>query len=210
MPGGARNTDAVRARRREDVLRRLLVAVEELCNSGISYPEIRIDELLRTAEVNRSTFYTYFDDKNDLLRELAHRVLSGMIDSAVEHWYTAPAPASKDDLHRVLGDVISSYQPHQAIMTAMADAATGSSELARSFDLLMDRSTAALAAYIRRGQAEGFVCATVDPEPTGALLAWMAEGGFRALLATDQPEGIDAIHRGLTDIYWRGLRMRAI
>ncbi|HEY1966927.1 MAG TPA: TetR/AcrR family transcriptional regulator [Pseudonocardia sp.] len=204
-----RNTDALRARRREAILAKLLAAVEQLCGpSRETYAELSVERLISTAGVNRSTFYAYFDDKTALLHELAEQVLDQLLEVA-SHWYQLPAHATKDDLHQALGRVIEAYLSHQVVMAAIADAAARSAAVSKPFETLMDRSTAALAAYIRRGQREHFVDRALDPEPTAAWLMWMSEGALAQLIGPASPAERTRLHAGLTDIFWHGLRMGA-
>jgi AcrR family transcriptional regulator len=212
MPGAAsnpsRDTTALRARRREAILLKLLAAVEQLSESGETYPEFSVERLISTAGVNRSTFYSYFDDKIDLLQALTDQVLDQLLDAA-RYWYQLPANASRADLHGALGRVIDAYVGQRVVMTAMADAAAGNVAASKPYETLMDRSTAALAAYIRRGRQEGFMDATLDPEPCAAWLMWMSEGGLARLVCPASEQERARLHAGLTDIFWDGLGMGA-
>jgi AcrR family transcriptional regulator len=212
MPGAAsnatRDTTALRARRREAILRKLLAAVEQLSESGETYPEFSVERLIRTAGVNRSTFYSYFDDKVDLLQALTDQVLDQLLDAA-RYWYELPANASKADLHGALGQVIEAYVSQRVVMTAMADAAAGNVALSKAYETLMDRSTAALAVYIRRGQQEGFMDGRLDPEGSAAWLMWMSEGGLARMISPATADERARLHTGLTDIFWDGLGMGA-
>jgi|SRR5581483_5446544 AcrR family transcriptional regulator len=206
MPGATRDTTALRARRREAILHKLLSAVEQLSAAGEAYAELSVERLIGTAGVNRSTFYAYFDDKTDLLQALADQVLDHLL-AAARHWYQLPADASRADLHHALGRVIDAYTEHHVVMTAMADAAAGSAAISKPYETLMDRSTAALARYIARGQQEGFIDPELDPEASASWLMWMSEGGLGRLIGPASARERSRLHAGLTEIFWSGLRM---
>lgn len=206
MTGATRDTTALRARRREAILGKLLAAVEELCGPGETYAELSVERLIRAAGVNRSTFYSYFEDKTALLLALAEQSLDEMLDTAT-YWYELPAKASKADLHDALGRVVDAHVAHHAVMAATADAADRSLAVGKPYETMMDRSTAALAAYIRRGQQERFIDPKLDPEPTAAWLMWMSEGGLARLVGPATPAERTRLHAGLTELFWTGLRM---
>ena len=103
--------------------------------------------------------------------------------------------------------MIDAHLAQRVVMTAMADAAAANAAISKPYETLMDRSTAALAAYIRRGQAEGFIDSALDPEPTAAWLMWMSEGGLVRLTGPATQQERDRLHAGLTDVFWRGLAM---
>lgn len=208
MPGATRNTDALRARRRAASLAKLLVALTELQSTGETYAELSVEQLLRTAGLNRSTFYSYFEDKTDLLGQLAEQALDQLL-AAARHWYALPGGSTKADLHAALGRVVDAYVDHRVVMTAISDDSSRSEAATKSFESLMDRSTVALAAYLRRGQAERFVDRKLDPDATAAWLMWMSEGGLVRLVSPAPPAERERLHAALTDIFWNGLRMGA-
>jgi AcrR family transcriptional regulator len=206
MPEVTRNTDALRARRRAAILVKLLGALTELQASGETYAELSVERLLRAAGVHRSTFYAYFEDKTDLLQHLADEALDQVLRAA-QHWYSLPARATKADLHAALGRVVDAYVDHRVVLTAISDDSSRSETATKAFESLMDRSTVALAAYIRRGQVERFIDRRLDADATAAWLMWMSEGGLVRLISPAPPAQRARLHAALTDIFWNGLRM---
>jgi AcrR family transcriptional regulator len=59
-----------RNRRRARVVKRLLTAVEQLLEEEESYLDISVEQILERGEIARSTFYSYFEDKADLVTAL--------------------------------------------------------------------------------------------------------------------------------------------
>lgn len=203
---GTRNTDSLRARRRAAMLDTVHAAVVEAAGAGEAYAELSVERLIGAAGVTRSTFYSYFADKDDLLQQLAERALDAALQAA-RHWYALPPRATKADVHDALGLVVDTYAEHHVVLVAVSEASARSEAATKSFELMMDRSTEALAAYIRRGQAERFIDAAIDPEPTAAWLMWMSEGGLARLVSGAGPADRARLHAALTDIFWNGLRM---
>lgn len=206
MPGATRNTDALRARRRAAILERLLAALVELRASGESYAELSVERLIRAAGVNRSTFYSYFGDKSVLLEQLAEQALDELLGAA-RQWYSLPPRSAKADLHLALGRVLAAYVEHSVVMTAISEGSARSEAATKSFELMMDRSTVALAAYIRRGQQDRSLDRRLDPEATAGWLMWMSEGGLARLVCPAPAAERARLHAALTDIFWNGLGM---
>lgn len=201
-----RNTGALRARRREALLDQVHAVLVEAAAEGETFAALPVERLIAGAGVSRSTFYSYFADKETLLDQLAERALEAAL-AAARHWYTLPARATKADVHDALGRVVGAYVDHHVVLVAVSEASARTAAATKAFELLMDRSTVALAAYIRRGQAERFVDRKLDPEPTAAWLMWMSEGGLARLVSTAAPADRQRLHAALTDIFWNGLRM---
>ena len=66
--------------------------------SETSFDKITVDELCRTAIINRSTFYKYYKNKNDLLNNYLTRVIERFkqqIDAAF-------VTASPENIHNVI------------------------------------------------------------------------------------------------------------
>ncbi|MGH2584786.1 MAG: TetR/AcrR family transcriptional regulator [Dehalococcoidia bacterium] len=119
--GGRRSQPLDRSylERRELTARRLLPAIERLLETD-TYIEISVEQLVGEADISRSTFYNYFEDKGDLLRTLTADVM-GAITDATRVWWMLPPEASKEGLREALGHLFDSYSPHAPLMRAVAD-----------------------------------------------------------------------------------------
>lgn len=201
MAGRTRNTAALRARRKAALEVKLLGAVESLHDRGLAYGDMSVEQLITKAGVTRSTFYSYFDDKDALLRDLAGTVL----DELLRPWFAIEPQGSKDDLRRGIDGIIRAYRAHRVIMVAIDEPVPGGSA-EREFEGLMARSTTAVSAYIKAGQVSGTVDATLDAATVAALLMWMSERGLAKLVANAGTRELDSLADGLTEIFWRTLR----
>jgi TetR/AcrR family transcriptional regulator, ethionamide resistance regulator len=198
---GTRNTEALRARRKAALQEKLLGAVEQLHDHGRAYGETSVEQLITTAGVTRSTFYSYFEDKDALLRDLA----SSVLDELLEQWSVILPGGSREDLRRGIAAIIKAYRPHRAIMVAI-DEPVPDGHAAREFERLMERGATAVTEYIKAGQAAGDIPSTLDAVTTSELLMWMTERGLAKMVANSQPRNLDAFADGLTEIFWRTLR----
>lgn len=201
MAARTRNTAALRERRKAALELKLLAAVERLHEEGLAYGEVSVERLITAAGVTRSTFYSYFDDKDALLTDLAGAVL----DELLQPWFAIDPAGSKEDLRRGIDGIFRTYRAHRAIMVAIDEPMPGGSA-EREFQGLMARSTAAVSAYIKAGQASGTVDAALDANTLAALLMWMSERGLAKSVAQAGPRELDALADGLTEIFWRTLR----
>ena len=66
--------------------------------SETSFDKITVDELCRTAIINRSTFYKYYKNKNDLLNNYLNRV----IERFKQQIDVAFVTASPENIHNVI------------------------------------------------------------------------------------------------------------
>ena len=93
-----------RATRREEIALRLFAAAERLLDEGTSFASISVEQLITGAEIARSTFYVYFEDKGALVLELADRV-TRQVGEAASAWFKLQPGATRDDLRsRARGD----------------------------------------------------------------------------------------------------------
>ena len=113
------------AARRGEMVQRLLPIVEELLADGeISYLELKVEEIIRHAELSRSTFYRYFEDKFDLLLALSEPALADILRTASRPW-ELPPNASRADLSLEIRRSLERYRPHISLMTAMLAVSAG-------------------------------------------------------------------------------------
>ena len=86
MPSVTRKSHGNRAQRRDEVRRRLLAVVEQLLTEGESYAEISVERLVSEANLSRSTFYVYFEDKGDLLARVVRAGDRGVERRGLGRW----------------------------------------------------------------------------------------------------------------------------
>lgn len=186
------------------MLEQLREAIERLLDDGQSYTDIGIDRIVGEAGIPRSTFYVYFEDRSDLLRALFHD-LQRRLGSYVAPWWALDADAGRDDVHRVMDELVRGYKPFTALMAAVHDAAGYDPAMRELVSELIERSTDDMTAHLERGQREGFVNPDLLPRPTAAYLTRMVERTMHQVVRTaDEPELADAVE-ALTEITWQTL-----
>ena len=204
-PGARQSTRLERKdiERRELTVRRLLPAVERLLEQE-TYAEISVERIADEAGISRSTFYNYFEDKEDLLRTLTAEVMGAIIDAS-RQWWMLPPEASKDELREAIAHMVEIYAPHAGLMRAVADYTSRDRRVREEFSAYMDRGAEGIATYISDGQRAGAFRAGLDADRAGLWLDWMAERGLSEL----GRRGVEDTQRGvaaLTDILWKAVR----
>jgi AcrR family transcriptional regulator len=205
MPSVTRKNQSSRAKRREEIVARVHDAVTTLLEEdGATFTELSVERLVSEADMSRSTFYVYFEDKGDLLRALTEDVITQLL-AAASRWWELPPEATRDDVRDALGELWDAYVPNRLVMAAVVEAASYDPGVRETFGAMMERSVAEVAGHIARGQAEGYVHADLDPERTAAWLTWMTERGLYQLVAPGTKAQQRALLESLPDIVWNTL-----
>ncbi len=209
MPSVTRKRQGSRAKRRDELRRRLLDIVERLLDDGETYADVSVEQLVNEAKVSRSTFYVYFEDKADLLRGWFTDITDELADAASD-WWALDERATHADLRDALARVVKAYQPHTTLMAATYDAADRDPAVRELVDAMMDRNAAGLRKHIRTGQKAGFVDPSLLPNQTAAWLTWMAERGLHQLVRTAGPAELERLIDAYAGIVWNTLYARAV
>lgn len=201
MASVTRTSSKGRSARRASIVARLLTTVEALLDEGESYTEISVERMITGAQISRSTFYVYFDDKGALLLALAEDVVAKLIIAA-QTWWELPADATRRDVEQTLHGIVETYCAHAAMWAALIDAAAYDAKVRASFQLIVGRTTKELEAHIREGQKGGFVRPDLDPKRTAAWLTWMTERGLYQLTPGANAREVEKLCQAQTAIVW--------
>lgn len=189
--------------RRELISRWLLPAVERLLETQ-TYPSLTVDQMVAEAELSRSTFYNYFEDKSDLLRALAGDVMSTIVDATRMWWMLAPS-GTKDEFHAALSHLFAIYSPHTTLMRAVAESISHDARVREEFLAYMASGQAGIADYIRAGQQAGVLRAELDAEAAATWLTWMMERGLSQLSLRSGNYEPERVLTAVVDILWKAL-----
>ena len=207
QPSGGRRSEPLDRRyiqRRELTARRLLPAVERLLETD-TYAELTVEQMAAEADISRSTFYNYFEDKADLLRTLTGDVMSAITDATRVWWMLAPK-AEKSDLRASLQHLFEMYTPHGPLMRAVAESISRDPAVREEFLAYMRSGAAGIAAYIRQGQQAGALNTALDPDLAAEWLVWMFERGLSQLSRPADGREPQRVVQAVTDIVWKALR----
>lgn len=160
-----------RRRQRRDARRRILDCARELLELR-PWSEITLEQVMTEAQLTRTTFYRYFDDRELLLIALLQEVAADL-DAAGAPWKQGasdPAGELRENL-RTLADV---FAAHGRLLQAISDAASHDSDLRGAYLQLADRLVATTAERIAAEVAAGR-SRIVDVEQVACALTWCNE-----------------------------------
>jgi AcrR family transcriptional regulator len=196
---------ARRARRRLRVVARLLRVVEELLEAQDSYSELTVEEIIGRDGMARSTFYSYFDDKADLIIALGESAMREIIEGSRAIW-ELPTGATREQVAGAVRHTFETYLPHTKLMNALLEVSMYDRRVRERFDAGYAEAQDAAAQHIRSGQAAGFIRSDLHPEEAAGWFTWMAERGMTQLVqgATTRA-GLARLEDTFTSILWYSL-----
>jgi TetR/AcrR family transcriptional regulator, ethionamide resistance regulator len=199
-----------REQRREMLTRHFVGAVEELlaetgpAGRPTTYGELSVERIITAGGISRSTFYSYFDDKSDLLEAMATDVIAELVGTGDSWWQLEPG-ATKAQLHDGLRPPLDTYRAHRAILGSVVEVATYDARIRAQQRLLVDSVVDSLTAHLRRWQDAGAMAPERDPARTAQWIIWMIERGLYQLVGpADGPE-VDRQLAALTEVVWNAL-----
>jgi AcrR family transcriptional regulator len=205
MPSVTRKSHSDRAKRRDEITSRMLAAVETLLEADdATYTALSVERLIGEAEISRSTFYVYFEDKGALLLALTEDVIADLV-AACAYWWQLPADATQEDLHEAMRRIVDAYLPHRVVLAAVVEATAYDPNIRETFRAMMNGVIAQVTDHVRQGQQQGFVRADLDPRRTAGWLTWMTERGLYQLVSPGSPSERHELLASLTDVVWHTL-----
>jgi AcrR family transcriptional regulator len=193
--------DARRARRRVRIVNRLLAVVERLLQERDSYLELSVDQIIEQDGMARSTFYSYFDDKADLIIALGETAMGEIIVGAQAIWQL-PADATREQVGEAVRHTIETYLPHTRLMNAVLEVATYDARVRARFNAAYAEAQQAAAQHIRAGQRAGFIRPDLHPDEAAGWLTWMAERGMTQLVQRAGKAKLARLEDAFTSILW--------
>lgn len=199
-----------RADRRARMEHDLLEATERLMDDGTTFTELSVDRLASEAGISRATFYVYFEDKADLLRLLAARVLAELSEAAQRWWSVADrrnagSLSDAGNLRDAGETIIASYREHQVIIGAAVELAAYSPDIAAWYRDLIGEIVADFEDVIRRGQKAGTIRKSLPTHATATSLVWMVERTCVQVLPHSPVEDDAELARSFSQIVWSTL-----
>lgn len=195
------------ADRRGLLSRRLVAIVEPLIDAGEGgegYADLSVERIIRAAGISRSTFYTYFGDKADLLVAMAGDVVADVLGTG-DSWWSLSNDAGRDELREALRPPIEAYRMHRTILGAVVEAAATDPGAREQLNRLAEGAAGALTGHIRDCQKAKSAAPDLDPDRTARWLIWMIERGLYQLVSPAAPAEAQKLLDSLTELIWRTL-----
>jgi AcrR family transcriptional regulator len=206
MPPSTRSRQGDREARRAATRDKLRTALEEFHTHGLRYTEISVDRLSAAADLTRTTFYAYFEDKIDLLLAWLDE-LGIQVGTAPAAWTTRETAPSRAELRQHVADALARYRPHAAVLAAARDSALFERRADAAYRALVRQSIDDLRGHIELGQQAGWIEPTL---PATEIATWLASMVHRSLSMSPPPDESAYNDRldDYTDIFWKTLYLR--
>jgi AcrR family transcriptional regulator len=177
---------------------RLLDAMEKMLEEGNSLGQITIDDLASRADIARSTFYTHFKDKGELVARLMGVVTKDIIDGA-GLWFKNSEKANPEDLHEGIKGIVYAFKKHQAIVAAIQDLAPHDDNVRRLYEEMMTtlchKSELAVHAVHQQGKAKKQATAEV-----AKILTWINALYLTNFVSKCESKDLDSLAEALGHI----------
>jgi AcrR family transcriptional regulator len=182
----------------------ILAATQRLLSDGATFTELGVQQISAAAGVSRSTFYTHFRDKIDLLMRLVTPMLTTSFG-------VASAWRPTDGVERLAEtflQVVRIYREHAPVLRAIVEV-SAYDEVVRDFwNQGLSRFTDQTVAVLREEQATGRTPASVDLASASRVIVI---GGERAIfdhVTVADPADDAAFVRELALTWWYGVYQR--
>lgn len=186
-----------RERRRTELCLKMRQVVEERLADGSGFSQVTVEDLATGAGVSRATFYVYFEDRADFLRQAA----ASAIDELTQHgssWWSAVESSDADALRTSLAKLIATYRAHEGILTAVAQMAVVEPRVGEHYRYLVNGAIGVLERALRHGADIGATRAIGAMTP--AALVWMVERACAQLLGRGAHESDEDLVEVLADV----------
>jgi AcrR family transcriptional regulator len=182
----------------------ILAATERLLAGGATFTELGVQQICTEAGVARSTFYTHFRDKIELVMRLG----SDFMAAAFELTTTWQPPEGADAMAEVFRAVVKIYRQHARVRQAIAEVAAYDATVRAFWTEGIDRFTENTIIVLRTEQDAGRTLARIDPVSATRVIVIGGEQAIADHVLTADPSRDDAFARELAEIWWYGVYRR--
>jgi AcrR family transcriptional regulator len=198
-----------RVQRRTMLGQHFAEVLEPVLQSGESFADLSVERIITAGGIARSTFYAYFEDKGDLLRAMAERVIGELFEAGTSWWeLTATGSQTTEGVRAALGPAVETYRAHRAILGAVLEGASYDVRVREQHQRLIREATSSLAAHVQESQRRGSTPSSLDAPRTAAWLIWMIERGLYQLVSPAPDVEAQALLDALAEMVWRTLYAR--
>ncbi|RAO29754.1 hypothetical protein PSN13_04953 [Micromonospora saelicesensis] len=188
---------------------RVLAATERLLKEGIRFTDLGVQRIAAEAGVARSTFYTHFRDKTELLMRLAGTMRESSFDRTGE-WDPGDPGDPLARLTEAFTDVIRIYRTYAPVLAAVSEVAAYDEAVREYWAAGLEQFVARTVDALRIEQQAGRTPADLDVTTASRLIVI---GGDRFLAdhvstTSADPETDAAAARELAATWWYGAYRR--
>jgi AcrR family transcriptional regulator len=189
--------------------RAVLVAAAAEVFESTPYGEVRLSDITAHAGVAAGTFYTYFDSKEQIFREVAAAVLAEMSNSARMDEQLAvddPAAAIADATRRYFRTCLE----HAGVARSMEQVALADTDVKRSRRGTVVVGVKRVQRFIQRLQKQGICDREIDSWDTAMVLHTMnVRVAYDHLLLSGNAGDVDRLVTAVTHVWARTLGLES-
>ncbi|MFG1867460.1 TetR/AcrR family transcriptional regulator [Micromonospora arborensis] len=188
---------------------RVLAATERLLQEGVRFTDLGVQRIAAEAGVARSTFYTHFRDKSELLMRLAGTMRESSFDRTGS-WDPGGPGDPLAALTEVFSDVIRIYRTYAPVLAAISEVAAYDEVVRAYWAGGLEQFVARTVEKILVEQQAGRTPTSLDAETASRLIVY---GGDRFLAdhvsaTSADPETDATAARELAATWWYGAYRR--
>ncbi|MBM7492124.1 AcrR family transcriptional regulator [Micromonospora luteifusca] len=188
---------------------RVLAATERLLQEGVRFTDLGVQRIAAEAGVARSTFYTHFRDKSELLMRLAGTMRESSFDRTGD-WDPAGPGDPLAALTEVFSDVIRIYRTYAPVLAAISEVAAYDEVVREYWAAGLEQFVARTVEKMLVEQQAGRTPASLDAETASRLIVY---GGDRFLAdhvstTSPDPDADATAARELASTWWYGAYRR--
>ncbi|MCU1483215.1 MAG: hypothetical protein JWQ19_4001 [Subtercola sp.] len=168
--------------------------------------DARVADIAEAAGVSQGTFYTYFDSKDSIFREVAAALADRMIAAMRPD---GPPPATvHEQIAGAMRRFVSAYRADSRLIVVMAQLGQSTPEIAALRLAVREAFVARTARGIRAQQSHGLADPELDPWLTSEVLGSMVDHTCWVWLNLGREFDEEALIGTLTLVWSRALRLR--
>lgn len=195
-------------RRGRDTRNKLLAAARDIF-SRIGVDDVRVTDITRLAGVASGTFYTYFDSKEQIFREIAAEVLHEMEHAARRDPDNVEGDPGRD-LEYATRQYFLCCRRNARIARSIEERAGRDRELGVSRRDVVRRGVQRIERWIRRLQEQGICDADLETWHTAlALHAMNVTAAYDQFVHRDEEVDIDVLVKAVARIWRRAVGLEA-
>jgi AcrR family transcriptional regulator len=149
------------------------------------FPATRVADITRLARVAHGTFYTYFDSKEDVFRDVARRMQADLTVVRSNAPAVDRTPSAR--IGRANRAYFDFYKRNATMMGILEQVATFNAEFAAFRREMRAEAASRSARAIRSWQSEGLVSPELNPDYTASALGSMVDRSCYVWLVLGEP-----------------------
>lgn len=165
--------------------------------------DARVADIVAEANVAQGTFYSYFDSKDTIFREVCRINTDRMMEDVAAATVTSTDAPMIDRIRAGLKGYIEVYRENARMVALTEQVGTFTPEMREMRLQIRELWLSRLEQVLKRQQADGIADPTIDPYMTIQVLGAMADHACYVWLSLGKPYDADEVLDSLTRVWAR-------